>query len=34
VVVPAISGGDLTPISFSLGGVTGTQTLYTAVQGN
>ena len=34
VVVPAISGGDFTPISFSLGGVTGTQTLYTAVQGN
>jgi uncharacterized protein (TIGR03437 family) len=34
VVVPAISGGDFTPISFSLGGVTDTQTLYTAVQGN
>ena len=32
VVVPAIIDGDFTPISISLGGVTGTQTLYTAVR--
>jgi len=31
VVVPAVPDGDLTPLTFSLGGVTGTQTLYTAV---
>jgi uncharacterized protein (TIGR03437 family) len=31
VVVPAIPNNDLVPLSFKLGGVAGTQTLYTAV---
>jgi uncharacterized protein (TIGR03437 family) len=32
VVVPTIPANNLTPITFTLGGVAGTQTLYTAVQ--
>jgi len=31
VVVPAIPNNDLVPLSFKLGGVAGTQILYTAV---
>jgi uncharacterized protein (TIGR03437 family) len=31
VVVPAIPDNDLVPLSFKLGGVAGTQVLYTAV---
>jgi uncharacterized protein (TIGR03437 family) len=31
VVVPNISNSDLVPVTFTLGGVSGTQTLYTAV---
>lgn len=31
VVVPAVPDGDLIPLTFSLGGVPGAQTLYTAV---
>ncbi len=31
VVVPNIAGGDLVPLTFTLGGVAGAQTLYTAV---
>jgi uncharacterized protein (TIGR03437 family) len=32
VVVPAVANNDLVPLTFSLGGVPGTQTLFTAVQ--
>lgn len=32
VVVPSVPSNDLTPISFTLGGVPGAQTLFTAVQ--
>jgi|ERR1039458_1642462 hypothetical protein len=32
VVVPVVPTKDLVPLTFSLGGVAGTQTLYTAVQ--
>jgi uncharacterized protein (TIGR03437 family) len=32
VTVPALAASDLTPLTFNLGGVTGTQKLYTAVQ--
>ena len=32
VVVPSVPSNDLTPISFTLGGMPGSQTLYTAVQ--
>jgi uncharacterized protein (TIGR03437 family) len=32
VVVPNVPSNDLTPITFTLGGIPGTQTLYTAVQ--
>jgi uncharacterized protein (TIGR03437 family) len=32
VVVPTIPSGNTVPVTFSLGGVSGTQTLYTAVQ--
>lgn len=32
IVVPNVPADDLTPISFTLGGVAGAQTLYTAVQ--
>ncbi|MFY9725028.1 MAG: IPT/TIG domain-containing protein [Bryobacteraceae bacterium] len=31
VVVPNVAANDLTPITFTLGGVAGTQTLYTAI---
>ena len=31
VVVPAVPDSDLVPITFDLGDVPGTQTLYTAV---
>ncbi|MGB7762688.1 MAG: IPT/TIG domain-containing protein [Bryobacteraceae bacterium] len=31
IVVPAVADSDLVPLTFSLGGVAGTQTLYTAV---
>jgi uncharacterized protein (TIGR03437 family) len=31
VVVPNIPAGDTVPVTFSVGGVTATQTLYTAV---
>jgi uncharacterized protein (TIGR03437 family) len=31
VVVPAVSDNDLVPLTFTLGGLPGTQTLYTAV---
>jgi len=31
VVVPNIAANDLTPVTFTLGGVPGTQTLYTAI---
>ena len=34
LVVPAIADDDAVPISFTLGGVPGTQTLYTAVNAN
>lgn len=34
VVIPNISGSDVVPLTFTLGGVAGTQTLYIAVQGN
>jgi uncharacterized protein (TIGR03437 family) len=32
IVVPAVADSDLVPLTFSLGGVAGTQPLYTAVQ--
>jgi uncharacterized protein (TIGR03437 family) len=32
VVVPAIPDNDLVPVTFKLGGVAGTQVLYTAVK--
>jgi len=32
VTVPAVANEDLEPLTFSLGGVAGTQTLFTAVQ--
>jgi len=32
VVVPSVSANNATPVTFTLGGVAGTQTLYTAVQ--
>ena len=32
VTVPAVASNDLVPLTFNLGGVAGTQTLYTAVQ--
>jgi uncharacterized protein (TIGR03437 family) len=32
VVVPAGAAGNAVPLNFTLGGVTGTQTLYTALQ--
>jgi len=32
VTVPAVANSNLTPLTFNLGGVAGTQTLYTAVQ--
>ena len=31
VVVPAVADNDLVPLTFNLGGVPGTQKLYTAV---
>ncbi len=31
VVVPNVAANDLTPVTFTLGGVAGTQTLYTAI---
>jgi uncharacterized protein (TIGR03437 family) len=31
VVVPNISAGDAVPVTFTLNGVNGTQTLYTSV---
>jgi uncharacterized protein (TIGR03437 family) len=31
VVVPAVPDNDLVPLTFNLGGVAGTQTLYIAV---
>jgi uncharacterized protein (TIGR03437 family) len=31
VVVPNVPDGDVVPVTFSVGGATGTQTLYTAV---
>lgn len=31
VVVPSVPANDLTPVTFTLGGVAGTQTLYTAI---
>jgi hypothetical protein len=31
-VVPAIPDNDLVPVTFKLGGVAGTQVLYTAVK--
>jgi len=31
VVVPNVQANDLTPVTFSLGGVAGKQTLYTAI---
>jgi uncharacterized protein (TIGR03437 family) len=31
VVVPNVAANDLTPVTFKLGGVAGTQTLYTAI---
>ena len=32
VVVPAVPDNDLTPVTFNLGGVAGTQTVYIAVK--
>ena len=32
VVVPAVTANDALPVTFTLGGVAGAQTLYTAVQ--
>ncbi|HTS48449.1 MAG TPA: kelch repeat-containing protein [Bryobacteraceae bacterium] len=32
LLVPAVPNSDLVPVTFNLGGVSGTQTLYTAVQ--
>jgi uncharacterized protein (TIGR03437 family) len=32
VVVPNISASDIVPLTFTLNGVAGTQTLYTVVQ--
>ncbi|MGH9664972.1 MAG: hypothetical protein ACRD9L_11160 [Bryobacteraceae bacterium] len=32
VVVPSVPANDAVPLTFTLGGVSGTQTLYTAVQ--
>ncbi len=32
VVVPQIAASDSVPLTFTLGGLSGTQTLYTAVQ--
>jgi uncharacterized protein (TIGR03437 family) len=32
VTVPAVADNDLVPLTLSLGGVAGTQTLFTAVQ--
>jgi uncharacterized protein (TIGR03437 family) len=32
VTVPSVANNDLEPLTFSLGGVPGTQTLFTAVQ--
>jgi len=32
VMVPSITASDKVPVTFTLGGVPGTQTLYTAVQ--
>ena len=32
VVVPTVADNDLVPLTFNLGGVPGTQTLFTAVQ--
>ena len=32
VVVPAVSNSDLVSLTFNLGGVAGSQTLYTAVR--
>jgi len=31
VVVPNVAASDAVPVTFTLGGVSGTQTLYTAV---
>jgi uncharacterized protein (TIGR03437 family) len=31
VVVPSVAAGDAVPLTFTLGGVAGTQTLYIAV---
>ena len=31
VVVPNVPANDLTPVTFTLGGVAGKQTLYTAI---
>ena len=32
VVVPSVAGSNLVPLTFTLGGTAGTQTLFTAVQ--
>jgi uncharacterized protein (TIGR03437 family) len=32
VVVPSVTAGDKVPVTFSIGGAAGTQTLYTAIQ--
>lgn len=32
VVVPNVAANDLTPVTFTIGGVSGTQTLFTAIQ--
>lgn len=32
VIVPSVASGDKAPVTFSLGGKAGTQTLYIAVQ--
>jgi uncharacterized protein (TIGR03437 family) len=32
VVVPNVTGSDTVPLTFTLGGVSGAQTLYVAVQ--
>jgi uncharacterized protein (TIGR03437 family) len=32
VTVPAVTNSNLVPLTFNLGGVAGTQTLFTAVQ--
>jgi uncharacterized protein (TIGR03437 family) len=32
VVVPNVTASDAVPLTFTLGGITGTQTLYIAVQ--